>query len=218
MRSRALLVLVFAIVGLSTDVRAQDAPPVPATPEPELVETVGPVRPSVSPGGAFLRSLILPGWGQAAYDSNVRGAVYFAGQLGNAFMLVKTVAKLDEARSVEAHRVEEAAAAARESLLQQAEEDEALRQRYEEDPLQFERDVLTRVDEDEGVVGIRSLVRARKQQREDWIAWTLFWTLASGIDAFVNAHLSDFPAGIVAEPSAQGGVSMGLTLPLPRAR
>ena len=54
--------------------------------------------PPVTPMGAFFRSLILPGWGQAAVDQPVRGAFYFTMEATSLWMLFKTQAKLDAAR------------------------------------------------------------------------------------------------------------------------
>ena len=54
--------------------------------------------PRVSPMGAFLRSLVLPGWGQAAVDQPVRGAFYFTMEAASLWMLFKTQAKADAAR------------------------------------------------------------------------------------------------------------------------
>ncbi|MBT8462517.1 MAG: hypothetical protein KJO44_08325, partial [Gemmatimonadetes bacterium] len=53
--------------------------------------------PPVTPMGAFFRSLILPGWGQAAVDQPVRGAFYFTMEAASLWMLFKTQAKLDAA-------------------------------------------------------------------------------------------------------------------------
>jgi len=69
---------------------------VPAGPsDSEAEDTSG--RP-VSPMGAFFRSLVLPGWGQAAVDQPVRGAFYFAMEAGSLWMLFSTNAKLEAAR------------------------------------------------------------------------------------------------------------------------
>ena len=54
--------------------------------------------PPVTPMGAFFRSLVLPGWGQAAVDQPVRGAFYFTMEATSLWMLFKTQAKLDAAR------------------------------------------------------------------------------------------------------------------------
>ena len=55
------------------------------------------VGPPVTPMGAFFRSLILPGWGQAVVDQPVRGAFYFTMEATSLWMLFKTQAKLDAA-------------------------------------------------------------------------------------------------------------------------
>lgn len=56
------------------------------------------VGPGATPMGAFLRSLVLPGWGQAAVDQPVRGAFYFTMEAASLWMLFKTQAKADAAR------------------------------------------------------------------------------------------------------------------------
>ena len=53
--------------------------------------------PPVTPMGAFLRSLILPGWGQATVNQPVRGAFYFTMEATSLWMLYKTQAKLEAA-------------------------------------------------------------------------------------------------------------------------
>jgi hypothetical protein len=54
-------------------------------------------------------------------------------------------------------------------------------------------------------------------QRQDWITYTLVWTLASGVDAFVAAHLATFPGKVEAEPRSSGG-GMQLKLSFPTGR
>ena len=51
----------------------------------------------MSPLGAFARSLVLPGWGQAEVDQPVRGAVYFAAEAASLWMVFKTQTKLSAA-------------------------------------------------------------------------------------------------------------------------
>ena len=63
------------------------APDVPAA----VRDSLGP---PVSPMGAFLRSLVLPGWGQAAVNQPVRGAFYFTMEAASLWMLYKTQSKL----------------------------------------------------------------------------------------------------------------------------
>jgi len=52
----------------------------------------------VTPMGAFVRSLVIPGWGQAAVDQPGRGAFYFAAGTFSLFMVIKSQAELDAAR------------------------------------------------------------------------------------------------------------------------
>jgi len=90
---------------------ARDTVPAAAAPDtvpaPTRADTAAPraaaaVRPDtsegVSPGGAFLRSLVIPGWGQSAVGSPGRGAVYFALEAGSLWMVYKSRKKLSFAR------------------------------------------------------------------------------------------------------------------------
>lgn len=54
--------------------------------------------PPVSPRGAFLRSLVLPGWGQAYVGAHGRGAVYFTMATGSIWMAYVASRQLDDAR------------------------------------------------------------------------------------------------------------------------
>jgi hypothetical protein len=69
-----------------------------ATAEPADSAAPGP---GVSAVGAFARSVVLPGWGQAYVGSPGRGAVYFAMEAGTAWMTYKTWRQLEEARDVQ---------------------------------------------------------------------------------------------------------------------
>jgi len=167
-----------------------------------------------SPGDAFIRSMIIPGWGQAAYGHYFRGGVYFAAQSGSWFMLLKSIAKLGEARQMRSYRD----AAVRDSALAAIEADPKLSEKLRDDPAALEAELAKAVAEDAQAHTLRSLVNSRRQQREDWIAWTLFWMLADGVDAFVTAHLSDFPARITAEPRSGGGMNLGVEVPIGNPR
>lgn len=168
------------------------------------------VRRLPSPGGAFLRSVLLPGWGQAAYGAYFRGGVYFAADAGSWFMLLKTMSKLGEAKELQKWQM----GAVRDSLMAAIAADPLLAEQYRSRPGGLELAVTDAVAEHPRVVGSGHLVDSRKKQREDWIALTLFWMLASGVDAFVNAHLSDFPARINAEAQPDGRVDLGVRIPV----
>ena len=76
---------------------------------PERGDSVRP-RPPISPAGAFVRSLILPGWGQARLGRNLTGGMFllFEGMAGA--MVWKATWQLEWARTrdkfVESHRQE----------------------------------------------------------------------------------------------------------------
>ena len=90
--------VLFGTLALSTaDARqliAQQVP-VPAGAPADSTPSLAPYR---SPRGAFLRSLVIPGWGQAWVGSPGRGAVYFAMEASSGWMLYKTQSRLSDAR------------------------------------------------------------------------------------------------------------------------
>jgi hypothetical protein len=55
----------------------------------------------ITPRGAFLRSLVLPGWGQSELGAPGRGGIYFLLESGSLWMVLKTNQKLAEARRLE---------------------------------------------------------------------------------------------------------------------
>lgn len=63
--------------------------------EPAAPDTAAPG--GITPRGAFLRSLVLPGWGQSELGAPVRGGVYFALEAGSLWMLYKSDRRLREA-------------------------------------------------------------------------------------------------------------------------
>ena len=185
----------------------------PAEARQELAETdtlvVAAQRSIPSPGGVFLRNLLVPGWGHAAIESYTRGSVYFAARVASGYMLFKTIAKLSEAREVERRHT----ALVRDSLLALAEADSVFARQLERPGA-----LDAAIESHPGTKGIRGLVSSREQQREDWITWNLFWVLISGLDAFVAAHLMDFPAQLTADPEPGGGVQLQLRIPVPNVR
>jgi len=112
------------------------------------------------PMGAFLRSLLLPGWGQAATGRHVAGAVFATWEGVSAMMTLKAQSEfhyLREARSVN--------------------------------------------------------VGAKRQEVQDWLVLWIFNHFFSGAEAFVSAHLQDFPKDLKVR-AFPGGV--GLSVPVPR--
>lgn len=154
--------------------------------------------PPVSPRGAFLRSMAVPGWGHALVGSYARAGFYVAVQGGTAWMLVKT-----ESRRRTAMDLLELRKMAADSRLraQGLSPDSAALQ----------------VASDPEVVAAQELVDARGQQREDWLALGIALVFLAGVDAYVSAHLADFPEPlqISVAPAGEGRVEVGLSLPWP---
>jgi len=129
----------------------------------------------ISPRTAFLRSLVLPGWGQSSIGAPGRGAVYFALESGSLWMVYKSNQKLQEAKE-----------------------------------LQHARREMGLLEPDHTL----PLVRARRNEREDWITLSVFWFFFSGADAFVSAYLRDFDAHVGAQPAPTGGAQLQVSVPL----
>ena len=211
----ALLALVSFVVPLGVSAQVQDTIPTEAdtvvvVPEVEVELVQDPDgTPPMTPRGAFIRGMILPGWPQSAFGDYVRGGVYFAGWAGNIFALTRTITRLDDAQArFDLRRVQ-----IRDSLLLASMGDSAEVARIN-DPDEMELEIRADSLGNE----LRKLVRARREQREDWIAWSIFWVLASGIDGFVTAHLADFPASIEIEPGRDRGVTLRFEVPMVRRR
>ena len=69
-----------------------------------------------------------------------------------------------------------------------------------------------------GLQNARNLVSSREQQRQDWIVYTAVFTFIAAVDAYVTAHLKDFPADLSTSRASDGGVSIGVSLPVPIRR
>lgn len=149
----------------------------------------------VSPGGAFLRSALIPGWGHAEVGSYVRGAFYFTFESLVTFMLFKTQSRIELAR--ERNLLVEEAATAR--LLAAG-----------ADPATIEEALA----EEEDVEDSRGLVEARRGQREDWLALGLFLLFLGGADAYVAAHLAEIPAAVQIQGNPTGRMEIGVSVPV----
>jgi hypothetical protein len=115
MRRTILLVTAAVLAGLAAPSGAQVTPPDstpradsvrpvaarPLAPRADTTATDSLTRRRVTPRGAFLRSLVLPGWGQSEVGAPERGAIYFALEAGSLWMVYKTQQKLEEARDQE---------------------------------------------------------------------------------------------------------------------
>jgi hypothetical protein len=196
----ALAVVLASVVAVTlcgpgvTEVAAQERPLVVSATQAGLPPPL-----SISPGGAFLRALILPGWGHAAIGSYTRGGFYFGMQTATIFTLLRARVRIGESQD----RVR-----FRESVL---------RAQYASEGVTDPDEVQDLLDADEGLSELDGLLDSRKGQQEDMIAFGLFMLLISSADAYVSAHLARFPEplDLGIEPSPMGGVDLGLKIFIP---
>ncbi|UCC24282.1 MAG: hypothetical protein JSU98_11155 [Gemmatimonadales bacterium] len=156
----------------------------------------------VSPLGAFLRALALPSWGHSAVGSHRRGAFYLAAEGGTAWMILRTIGRKTAALRV----LEAREGVVRNQLYLESPPDP------EETPEEFEARVEAAIEADPRAADARARLEAREGQVEDWVAMGIFLTFLSGADAFVTAHLRDFPdpVDVVVSPTPGGnGVQVG---------
>ena len=156
----------------------------------------------ISPGGAFLRSALVPGWGHVATQAYGRGGFYVAVQTGSLWMLLQTLSRRAEAREFRA--LEGSLAEARLIAGGTTDPDS----------------LMIAVDADPLVQGAEALVVARDQQVEDWSAISIFLALLGGTDAFVAAHLADYPEPLTfrAVPVGGGRTELRLSIPVGHSR
>jgi hypothetical protein len=69
-----------------------------------------------------------------------------------------------------------------------------------------------RIDDAEG----EELKESRREQREDWLVLAGFWALASGVDAWVSAHMWGFEGEVVLPPDGSAGIALRMSVPAPR--
>jgi len=150
----------------------------------------------LSPAGAFLRGAVIPGWGHAASGSMTRGAFYFGFEVLTGWMVFKTARRLRVARE------------------QVAVWEERVTAQLERQGVTDPDEVETELGRNEQVASLRGLVDAREEQREDWVAVGIFALLMSGVDAFVSAHLQDFPDPLTVEGDPGGTVELTIRVPL----
>ena len=112
----------------------------------------------VRPMGAFLRSFILPGWGQAATNRPMTGAAFVAWEGITAMMTLKAQQEANYFKSINSANL-----------------------------------------------------RLKRQEVQDWLVLWIFNHLFSGAEAYVSAHLQDFPPDLKVR-AFPGGI--GVTIPL----
>ena len=164
--------------------------------EPDSTAAFIPVTPST----AFLRAVLLPGWGHTSIGSHTRAGFYFTLEATTVYGLLRTRKRLNEVNA----RAEFRENALREDLAAQGITD------FEE--------IESALDSDATLEDMRDLADSRRQQREDWAALGIFLLLLSGADAYVSAHLQNFPAPLEmqAAPAGDGRVEVGFRIKVGR--
>jgi hypothetical protein len=161
-----LAALALALTASPPDRLTAQVPDTAAAPAAPVVTTGAVVVPTdtsrrIKPLGAFWRSFLLPGWGQARTGRATAGAVFAAWEGTCAMMTLKA---------------------------------------------QSEANYLKQV-------GSKNLLGAKRQEVQDWLVLWIFNHLFSGAEAFVSAHLQDFPKELKVRAMPNG---VGITVPVPR--
>ena len=163
------------------------------------LDTTRPIN--ISPGGAFLRAVIVPGWGHASIGSHTRGGFYFAAQAATVYTLLRTRVRIgtaqDRVQLTEGALINELAS------LGVTDPDE----------------IQEALNSDGRLRDVRGLLDSRKEQHEDLAAFSIFLVLLSAADAYVSAHLARFPAPLDIETqlSTDGAVDIGVRIQLPNS-
>lgn len=154
----------------------------------------------ISPGGAFLRAVLVPGWGHAAIGSYSRGGFYFAAQSATVYTLLRARTRIGTAQD----RVRLAEQVVRAELAAGGVTDPEA--------------IAEALDSDARVSGVRRLLDSRKEQQEDLVALGIFLVLLSAADAYVSAHLARFPEPLELDTDVapDGSVNVGFRLALPK--
>ena len=101
LRALPCLAMAFCAVPATAAAQQPDTARAPLRVRGDTVAAAQDSAQGISPRGAFIRSLVLPGWGQSELGEPGRGGIYFALEAGSLWMLIKSDRKLDQARELE---------------------------------------------------------------------------------------------------------------------
>jgi len=147
---------VLALV-MARSAAAQDSAAV--APPPAAPSDTAAVR-HISPMGAFWRSFVLPGWGQAKLNRRLTGGIFLAWEGVTLGMSLKTLHELEYLRRTNSGRADD-----------------------------------------------------KRQEHEDWVVLLGFNHVLAGLEAYISAHLADFPGDLHLE-AVPGGAGAAVSLPL----
>ena len=105
-----------ALTAAAPGLRAQEPEPPPAG-QDTAAQAAPDSKQPVSPAGAMLRSVIVPGWGQTAARQPARGAIYFTVWSGGVFMILKANAEVNAAERAEDEELVDSRKQAREDWI-----------------------------------------------------------------------------------------------------
>lgn len=115
----------------------------------------------VRPMGAFWRSFLIPGWGQAVTDRHTTGAAFVVWEGVTAMMTLKAQQEVNYLKAIGSPNV-----------------------------------------------------RLKRQEVQDWLVLWVFNHLFAGAEAYVSAHLRDFPPDLQIR-AFPGGAGLAVRIPLP---
>ena len=187
----ALLFCAMSLVPRSSHAQRRDSARAGVTPQKTQAQpTARPDTtpgPPMSPGRAFLASLILPGYAQTVFGRDRAAMLYTIIEVGSIGMARKSAQDLAEAKAL-----------AHDSVVAT----------YKIDPTTGVAiiDPKTGLPVPDTWIASRytpDRIKARRTHYEDWIAALIFNHLFSGADAYVAANLWDFKTNIGAVSSAR---------------
>ena len=155
-RTAGALLAVFLAVGPSGRLAAQDTTVVRDT--TRLVLPSDTLPKGVRPMGAFWRSFLIPGWGQAVTGRHTTGAVFVAWEGVTVMMTLKAQQEANYFKAIHSKNLE-----------------------------------------------------LKRQEVQDWLVLWIFNHLFAGAEAYVSAHLRDFPPDLKVR-AYPGGI--GVTVPI----
>lgn len=125
------------------------------------VDSVPAIRPPLTPMGAFFRSLLIPGWGQAKLGRKTAGAFFLAAEGLTLGMVLTTSSQLNYLEEISSGSVD-----------------------------------------------------SKQQQYEDWLVLLGLNHLLAAMEAYVSAHLWDFPGDLSIQAAPNGGVAGAVSVPV----
>jgi hypothetical protein len=155
-RAAVIVAMLLWTVGPSGRLAAQDTTGTRDTSRITLPADTLP--PGIRPMGAFWRSFLIPGWGQAVTGRTTTGAVFVAWEGVTAMMTLKAQQEANYFKSIHSANL-----------------------------------------------------KLKRQEVQDWLVLWVFNHLFSGAEAYVSAHLQDFPTDLKIR-AFPGGI--GVTIPL----